>query len=238
MRAVALLLTALLLAGCADSESERERKIAAQYEQKLAQERERVDTLASRLDTRYAERLAEIEYWDRQARIAAACDYLVPMCPNAVAAPGREAQAEGYSGGGAAFWMLVILKFVVMALGAVATVAALSFSAFTVLASFNRILQPSRTALAEARRLVQTNDESLKQTQANAEQEAQEIVTHAELEAARIKAQTTTAQNELKTALQSLQQVKKDLGKTQAALDEARDELEKTKSARDLLSGF
>ena len=236
MRAVALLLTALLLAGCADSELER--KIAAQYEQKLAQERERVDTLASRLDTRYAERLAEIEYWDRQARIAAACDYLVPMCPNAVAAPGREAQAEGYSGGGAAFWMLVILKFVVMALGAVATVAALSFSAFTVLASFNRILQPSRTALAEARRLVQTNDEYIKQTQANAEQEAQEIVTHAELEAARIKAQTTTAQNELKTALQSLHQVKKDLGKTQAALDETRDDLEKTKSARDLLSGF
>jgi chromosome segregation ATPase len=69
-------------------------------------------------------------------------------------------------------------------------------------------------------------------------QEAQEIVTHAEREGARIEAQTTTARNELKTTLQSLHQVKKDLGKTQAALDEARDELEKTKSARDLLSGF
>jgi len=133
-------LTALLLvaslAGCADREAV----------EKLRIER---DQLQQQLATQQAQRAADLAYWERQASIAAGCDYGVPLCPDSVVAQGRQAQAEGYGGGTSPwFWLAFVLKWVagLGGLGAMFGVAVLMWI---------RLISPARDALERAQSTIQ-----------------------------------------------------------------------------------
>lgn len=53
----------------------------------------------------------KVQYLEKQAAIAAGCDYLIRLCPARVVAIGREAQAKGYSGASSpVFWVAFVAK--------------------------------------------------------------------------------------------------------------------------------
>ena len=92
-RLLVLLLVVLALAGCGDQERERalERQVAA---------------LQAQLAQQQGQRQAELEAASRAASVAAACDWIIPTCPEAVAAPGRRALAAGVSPGALSLWLI------------------------------------------------------------------------------------------------------------------------------------
>lgn len=99
---------AVILSGCVETVSEtevREQMEAAKKE--AAKDHARANMLElelkkvrSELAAGEDQRRAEIEYSQQVASITAACDAVIPVCSDAVARPGRAAQAAGYSGGG------------------------------------------------------------------------------------------------------------------------------------------
>lgn len=104
---------ALTLAGCGDAakmldlslENERLKAKNAELSQQVAD-------ASTVINFDLAKRQADLEHWQREATIAAACDYLVPLCPESMTIPGRAAiDNESYSGGGWLFWLLVGAKF-------------------------------------------------------------------------------------------------------------------------------
>ena len=105
--------------------------------------------LRQQLASRSAERSAELVYQERQAALAAACDWVVPVCPDRITKPGRQAQAEGFGGGGDfLFWTIVLLKVLIAGTGVGA------FSIVIILAS-DSLLRPSRVRTQAAHKLVQ-----------------------------------------------------------------------------------
>lgn len=137
MQTCRLIIAVALLTGCSDEAAENGRL------------RQEVSELRQQLSIRAAERSAEITYHEHQAAIAAGCDWVVPLCPNTVAQPGRRAQAAGYGGGGSSlFWAIVLLKVLTAATG-------LGGLAITILLGSDWLLRPSRTQTHEARKLVE-----------------------------------------------------------------------------------
>lgn len=67
--------------------------------------------LKHKLTEQRAQREAELTYMDRAASIAAACDWLIPLCPFSIKEAGYEAQRRGFSGGGFWFWAIAACKF-------------------------------------------------------------------------------------------------------------------------------
>jgi len=125
-RLLVLLLVALVLAGCGDPERERalERQVAA---------------LQAQLAQQQGQRQAELDAQARAASVAAVCDWIIPTCPEAVAAPGRRALAAGVSPSGLSLWLLAAkLALLVLPLGAAAGLSGWLW------------LRWSRPALAEA----------------------------------------------------------------------------------------
>lgn len=103
----------ILMAGCSDpSELRRENAL-----------------LRQRIAEHQAERTVELAQLERQASIAAGCDWLLPICPEYVTRPGRKAQQAGFGGGDDwPFWAVVIVKTIVLGglIGAgIVTIAAL-----------------------------------------------------------------------------------------------------------------
>lgn len=106
MRWIFLLVIASLLSGCADDRLKSE---LAQTQAELAQAK-------MALATGKAERAAELAYFERQAAIATACDYLISVCPSNLTAPGRAAVSAGHGGGDTwVFWTFIAAKLVVLA---------------------------------------------------------------------------------------------------------------------------
>lgn len=72
---------------------------------------EKIQSLERQLQDQAAARAVEFEYFERQASVAAGCDWLIPVCADSVANPGRDAQRQGY--GGAThwpFWAFLVFK--------------------------------------------------------------------------------------------------------------------------------
>lgn len=89
----------ILLAGCSDP-SELRRENAS---------------LRKSIAERQAERTAELAHLERQASIAAGCDWLIQICPEHVTRPGRRAQQAGFGGGDSwPFWTVVIMKMIAL----------------------------------------------------------------------------------------------------------------------------
>lgn len=120
-------------------------------EKKAADAEARYTALVEKVNGDYAERIAKLnektDYWDSQATRAAACDYLIPICPSSLTAAGREAIAAGYGGAGVGFYALVAAK-----LAALVAVVAAALGALA--AVFYRFVMPARSEVEAARAAV------------------------------------------------------------------------------------
>lgn len=144
-RLLALLLVVLALAGCGD-----ERALQA-----------RVRELEAQLAEQQGQRQAELDEQARAASVAAACDWLVPTCPEAVAAPGRRALAAGVSPDALGLWLLAA-KLAVLLLP-VGLAVGLSGWAWA------RWSRPALRRAAEARALLAEADQRQARAQAEIE---------------------------------------------------------------------
>ena len=94
---------------------------------------------------------ADVKYWQRQATIAAACDYIIAVCPDSMTYPGRTAIAEeSYSGGGILFWSLVTLKFSSFAFAFGALWLTLRYGALLWIEPERERIERARTTIREA----------------------------------------------------------------------------------------
>lgn len=115
------LLAAVALSGCIEAPGQEDvAGLQKQVAQLTADNQRLAASLAAaqrNLEVQEGSRRAEARYAEQQASVAAACDILVPVCPDSVARIGREAQRAGYGGGSnPAFWLALVAKLV--ALGA------------------------------------------------------------------------------------------------------------------------
>lgn len=181
------------LAGCSD-DNLREQNAALQQEVEQLQQHALV-----------------MEYWERQAGIAEACDAVIPLCPPAVTEAGHAAEHHGYRGGSTwTFWSILLLKLA--ALGtALGSFAAGAWVGYRVTAT--RRLLPAREELAKARALVERAEvkaeyarDAAKQAISEAQKAKRQLVTHQEALAA-----TQAAYNQLKAETDRLEELKKAL---------------------------
>ena len=130
-------LALVLLGGCSES---REENIKLRHE---------LTELRQQLTLQTAERAAELAYYERQAGIAAGCDWAISVCPDRITKPGRQAQEEGFGGGGDfLFWTIVLLKVLISG-------TAVGAFSITLLLGWDWLLHPSRARTEAACQLVQ-----------------------------------------------------------------------------------
>jgi hypothetical protein len=153
----------LALTGCGD---------AAKLADENRRLREELKKASTALDERWMESHANLAHWRREATIAAACDYLIPICPESMTAPGHTAMQQGvYGGGGMLFWGLVSAKFAPMG----AVLAALWL---TLHIGFLRLIKPARKEIEEARAMIisaQIRDRLVREETREAQQQIEKI---------------------------------------------------------------
>lgn len=98
MRYAVACIFALLLTGCDSYESQRVTALRAEIKE-----------LESMIRRDEAERRAELDYWMQQVAFAAACDYVIPVCPASITEAGRS--MSHFGPGPKLFWLLVTMKF-------------------------------------------------------------------------------------------------------------------------------
>ena len=205
---VAAILIAGLLAGCSDPFLESN---LAAAEKRAKQAEQQLSELSNKLNSGYADRLAEhnanFARWERQAEIAAACDYLLPLCPNAVVFPGREAQAEGYGGGGGLFWGLVGAKLAALAAAAAAAVV-------TLRVGFLKFAMPADAELDQARVTIAQARETIGWAQAE-EEEARKRAEQLRAEVKQLEAQRANTAQNLEAGKAQLAQIQAELAAAQ-----------------------
>lgn len=176
------LIVLVLLGGCSES---REENIKLRHE--LTERRQQ-------LTLQTAERAAELAYYERQAGIAAGCDWAISVCPDRITKPGRQAQEEGFGGGGDfLFWTIVLLKVLIAGAGVGV------FSIMIILAS-DALLRPSRVRTEAARKLVQQARGDAQRLKSAAQREllaANQAVCDAREELSNLQAAIEAAQEEL-----------------------------------------
>ena len=124
--------------------------------------REEIKKAATIINFDLAKREADIKHWQREATIAAACDYLIPICTESMTVPGRTAIAEeSYSGGGALFWMLVGAKFSTFAFALAAFFLTIRYGALI-------WIEPERERIEQARATIQEAEGKAKAANARA----------------------------------------------------------------------
>lgn len=199
----------LLLAGCSDEAAENSRL------------RHEIAELRQHLATRTAERSAEIAYHNRQAAIAAGCDWVVPICPATIAEPGRRAQAAGYGGGDSSlFWGILLLKTLTAATG-------LGGLAITILLGSDWLLRPSRAQTDKARKLVD-----------QARADALRITTAAERELLAKSQAIHDAGEELAELLAEIEETQSELDRQKALLERKQQNLTAVEEARRALDSI
>ena len=225
MRVAAILSACLMLAGCSDPFLQS--KLAA-AEKRAEQAEQQINQLSDKLQAGYLDKVAKeratFERWERQSEIAAACDYLLPLCPDAVVLPGREAQSAGYGGGGARFWGLVAAKLAALAAATAAAVVTLRVGFLKFAMPAAEELEHAQVTIAEARGTIgwaQTEEEEARkraeQLRAELKQlEAQRANTAKLLEAG--KTQLAQIQAQLAAAQQKAEQLESGKAASAAAL--------------------
>ena len=198
-------LIALALTGCGD---------AAQLADENRQLRKELQEAATALDERWVERQADLAYWRHEATIAAACDYLIPLCPESMTAPGHEAIANGaYGGGGAEFWWLVTLKFVAIGAGLSALWLSLEIGFLYLIAPRREALDDARATIARAERQADVAHARVREAERRLER-IQEEIEQAQQEAREAEQQTQEAQEiarQERESLETLQQAREAL---------------------------
>ncbi|WP_321812827.1 hypothetical protein [Burkholderia sp. BCC1985] len=144
MPTVVTLIFAILLASCSD-DGLRERNAMLQQQVEQLQQQQ-----------------LAIDYWQRQAGIAEACDAVISLCPSVITDAGHAAERKGYRGGSSwVFWAIFLMKLT--SLGAVVGGAVAGYRAGAA-----RWLMPARENLAQARSTI----EEARQTVFEAREEA------------------------------------------------------------------
>ena len=229
---IASLLTAaaLMAAGCSDQILESK---LVDAERRAQQAERQLTELSAKLDSGYihlvAEHNANFAHWERQAEIAAACEYLFPLCPEAVVLPGREAQAAGHGGGGARFWALVAAKLAALAAATAAAVVALRVGLLKLAMPAAAELDQARVTIAEAREAIRWAQAEEEEARKRAEQLRAEVIPQLE-------AQRENTAKHLKAGKAQLAQIR---AQAEAAQREAeRLEAGKAASAAALAAAF
>lgn len=164
-----------------------------------------ITELRQQLASRTAERSAELAYHERQAGIAAACDWVVPLCPASITSPGKEAQEAGFGGGDDfLFWTIFLLKILIAGTG-------VGTFSMTLLLGWNWLLNPSRARTEAARQLIQQARADARRLTSAAQREllaSDQAVRDAREELSNLQAAIEAAQEELarQEALLSRQQ--------------------------------
>lgn len=186
------ILAASLISGCGESELKKE---------------------INALKRDVAERRAEIEYLERQAAIAAACDYILRLCPDSVADTGRQAQKGGFGGGSVlVFWLAVAAKM--------AAVGSLMGAAVAVWTHFGR---PAAEEIERARQLIR--DAEVAQARSDSQEKA-----HQERLIERM--------DEIKHAADELERFQLETAAAAQLLHRHLTEIESLKAAKSALSAF
>ncbi|WP_322034619.1 hypothetical protein [Burkholderia sp. BCC1970] len=189
MPTLVTLIFALLLVGCGD-DSLRERNAMLQQQVEQLQQQQ-----------------LALEYWERQAGIAEACDAVIPLCPSLITAAGHAAERGGYRGGSSwLFWTIFLLK-----LTSVGAVIGGAVAAYRLGAA--RWAMPAQDDLAQARSTIDKATETVFQAReeaSQARQQAREAQTLLEeRRAALVSIQAT--HDRLKTEVERLEAVRKAL---------------------------
>ena len=200
-----------LLVGCTDD------KLKAEYDLLRQQLDECQAAMAQKQAAAFGERQALLEYGERQAAIAAGCDWLVPICPASVTDAGHQAQSKGYGGGGSGwYWAIALGKL--LALGAI-----LGSAAAAAAWGWVRHAAPARDAVAAARRDIETAE-----ARAAA---AQRAALQAEIEERQARVRLAAVGHDLAEMQGRIQA-------TQEALQQAQTELEGVQTAKAAIDLF
>lgn len=177
--------------------------------------------LRQQLASRSAERSAELVYQERQAAIAAACDWVVPVCPDRITKPGRQAQAEGFGGGGDfLFWTIMLLKVLIAGTG----VGAFSI---TLIVASDAFLRPSRARTEAARKLVQ-----------QARADAQRLTSGAQRELLASDQAVRDAREQLSNLQAAIEETRNELARQEALLSRQQQNLNAVEEARRALDSI
>ncbi len=164
-----------------------------------------------------AERRAELEYLERQASIAAGCDFMIQICPDSVTKPGRAAQQSGLGGGSDwPFWLAVVGKMA--ALGA--AVGSMISAARLVWVRFG---QPSAAEIESARQMIR--DSHVAQARSESLKKAHE-------------ARLVERRDEIKHAADELDKLQRETAAAEQLLQRHQKEIEAVKSAKAALAAF
>lgn len=177
--------------------------------------------LRQQLASRSAERSAELVYQERQAALAAACDWVVPVCPDRITKPGRQAQAEGFGGGGDfLFWTIMLLKVLIAGTG----VGAFSI---TLIVASDAFLRPSRARTEAARKLVQ-----------QARADAQRLTSGAQRELLASDQAVRDAREQLSNLQAAIEETRNELARQEALLSRQQQNLNAVEEARRALDSI
>lgn len=160
---------------------------------------------------------ADLEHWQREATIASACDYLIPVCPESMTIPGRTAIAEeSYSGGGGLFWLLVGAKF---------SAFAFALGTFWLTIRYGALLwiKPEHERIEQAQTTIQEAEGKAKVAHARARE--------AEKRLERLEDEIEQAERQLKEAQEAAQ-------KARTAVEAEREALETIQLAKNALIGL
>ena len=202
-------LALVLLGGCSEN---REENIKLRHE---------LTELRQQLTLQTAKRAAELAYYERQAGIAAGCDWMIPVCPDRITKPGRQAQAEGFGGGGDfLFWTIVLLKVLIAGTG----VGAFSI---TLLLGWDWLLHPSRVRTRAARKLVE-----------QARADAQRLTSAAQRELLATNQAVCDAREELSNLQAAIEAAQEELARQEVLLSRQQQNLNAVEEARRALDAI
>jgi hypothetical protein len=202
-------LALVLLCGCSEN---REENIKLRHE---------LTELRQQLTRQTAERAAELAYYERQAGIAAACDWVVPLCPESITRPGKEAQGAGFGGGDDfLFWTIMLLKVLIAGTGVGA------FSIALIVAS-DAFLRPSRVRTEAARKLVQ-----------QARADAQRLTSNAQRELLASDQAVRDAREQLSNLQAAIEETRNELARLEALLSRQQQNLNAVEEARRALDAI
>ena len=213
------LLGALMLGGCSDEryvaslvrDAEHQRQLTTRCIAKNEQ-------LVRMLEEQQGMRAAELAYLSGQATIAAACDFMLPLCPSSVAEPGRKAIADGIGvDRSLTFWAAVLAKLLVPVGLLVCTSVAMRWGRL-------RLLEPARARQEEARTLVETAQQRA--------QEAEERAVQAELRRELAEEALAQTRGTLREAQEELMQLDEDIAQAKQKLEQMRVESARQEALR------
>lgn len=146
---------------------------------------------------------------------------MVPLCPESITRPGKEAQGAGFAGGGDfLFWTIVLLKVLIAGAGIGV------FSIMIILAS-DAFLRPSRVRTEAARKLVQ-----------QARADAQRLTSNAQRELLASDQAVRDAREQLSNLQAAIEETRNELARLEALLSRQQQNLNAVEEARRALDAI